>query len=95
MGSPEEVAAFSSRPPVVGFDVRSEPIWVDASKVGLAEVKRPLNPIMASLAERRQIPRQDVPFVAVEMMNREHGGRRSVLGAAKFAVPAGASSDPS
>lgn len=59
------------------------------------EVKRPLNLIVTSLTKRRQIPRQKVPFVAVEMVNREHGGRRPVLGAAEFAVPASAPSDPS
>ena len=87
--------SFSLRPLVVGLDVRLQPAWVCASEVGLVEVKRPLNLIVASLAQGRLIPSQDVPFVAVEMMNREHIRRRSILGATEFAVPAGASSGPS
>lgn len=74
--------------------MRQEPVGVYACDVGLAEVKCPLDLIVASLAERCQVPREKVRFVAVEMMNREHMRRASVLGAAELTAPAGASSDP-
>jgi hypothetical protein len=61
---------------------------------GLAEVDRPLDLEMASLAERSQIPRQEIPLVTVQMVNREHVGSRPILYSAKLTTPAGSPSHP-
>jgi hypothetical protein len=61
----------------------------------LAEVDRPLNLEMASLAERSQIPRQEIPLVAVQMVNGEYVGSRPVPDSAKLATPASPPFHPS
>jgi hypothetical protein len=60
----------------------------------LAEVNSPLDLEMTTLAERNQIPRQEIPLVTVKMVNREYVGSRPILYPAKLATPAGSPSHP-
>jgi len=75
--------------------MRPQPFWIDACEIGLAEVERPLDFAVASLAECSQIPRQQIPLVAIQMVNSEAVRWVAVLGSAEFAAPAGSSSYPS
>jgi hypothetical protein len=61
----------------------------------LAEVNSPLDLEMTILAERGQIPRQEIPLVTVQMVNREYVGSRPILYSAKLATPAGSPPHPS
>ena len=60
---------FRSRPRIVSSNVLSQPFRIDVCERGLAEVQRPLNLAVAVLAECRQIPREQVPLVAVEVVD--------------------------
>ena len=60
----------------------------------MAEVDRPLDLEMASLAERSQIPRQEIPLVSVQMVNREYVGSRPIFDSAKLTTPASPPSHP-
>jgi hypothetical protein len=88
-------ATFPLRPHIVGSNVSPDSVRVDASEVGLKEVKRPLNSMVASLAERSQIPRQEIPFVAVQVVNREEVRSWPVSDSAKLATPTSPPSNPS
>lgn len=81
-------ALFCLCPRIVGFDAGSQPVRVDACQVGLAEVDYPLNLVVASLAERSQIPGEKVPFVVIKVVNREDVRRVTILYSAKPTTPA-------
>jgi hypothetical protein len=61
----------------------------------LAEVDRPLNLTVAVLAERSQIPWQQVPLVTVQVVDCEEVRGRPVLDSAEFATPASVAPHPS
>jgi hypothetical protein len=88
-------ALFCVCPRIVGFEVWSQPVRVDACQVGLAEVDCPLNLVVASLAERSQIPGKEVPLVVIQVVNREDVRRVTILDSAEFAAPARSPSHPS
>jgi hypothetical protein len=94
VGECELNASFGSRPRVAGSNVLSQPLRIDARECGLAEVHRPLNPTVTVLAERRQIPWQQVPLVTVQVVDWEEVWRRPVLDPAEFTAPASVPPNP-
>jgi hypothetical protein len=54
-----------------------------------------LNLVVASLAERSQIPGKKVPLVVIQVVNREDVRRVTILDFAEFATPACSPSHPS
>jgi len=80
-------ASLVLSPMIVGFDMCPQPSRVYAREVRLVEINRPLRLTGASLAERRQIPRQELPLVTVQVVDREHIGADPVLDSAELATP--------
>jgi hypothetical protein len=72
---------------IVGFDMCPQRSRVYAREVRLVEINRPLHLTVASLAERRQIPRQEVPLVTVQVVDRVHIGADPILDSAELATP--------
>ena len=74
-------------PMILGFDMRPQPSRVCAREVRLASINSPLHLTVASLAERRRIPRQELPHVTVQVVDREHIGADLVPDSAELAAP--------
>lgn len=71
-------------PMIVGFDMCPQSSGIQAREVRLVEINRPLHLAVASY---RQIPRREIPFVAVQVVDREHIGADLVLDSAELAAP--------
>jgi hypothetical protein len=69
---------------IVGFDMRPQSSGIHAREVRLVEINRPLHLAVASY---RQFPRQEIPLVTVQVVDREHIGADLVLDSAELAAP--------
>jgi len=88
-------ASLVSRPSVVQLYMRPQPSRVDACEVRLVEINSPLDLSVACLAERSQVPGQEVPLVTIQVVNRKDKRAGPVLDSAEFTTPARSPSHPS
>jgi len=65
----------------------SKPAGIDARDGRLVDIDARLNLKMASLAKGSQVPEQQIPFVSVQVVNRQHVRRRTILGSTEFTLP--------
>jgi hypothetical protein len=69
---------------IVGFDTCPQSSWIRAREVRLASINSPLH---LEVASYRQIPRQELPHVTVQVVDREHIGADLVPDSAELAAP--------
>src|SRR3972149_7462747 len=69
---------------IVGFDTCPQSSWIRAREVRLASINSPLH---LEVASYRQIPRQEIPLVTVQVVDREHIGADLVPDSAELAAP--------